>query len=71
MARYTVTPNQMGGYTVRKYGCLSTLVTWLIVLALVGLSIQYWYVTVPVLGALLVGLILYARHNKANRQIKS
>ena len=71
MARYTVTPNNMGGYTVRKDGCLSSLFTWLIVLALIGLSIQYWYATVPVLVALVIGLILYARHTKSDNRFNS
>ena len=68
MARYTVTPNNMGGYTVRKYGCLSSLFIWLVVLALIGLSIKYWYVTVPVLVALMIGLVFYARNMKSRRK---
>ena len=61
MARYTVTPDNNGGYTVQKYGCLSRLFTWGLLLILVGFSIEYWYVTLPVLLLIGTGLILYAR----------
>lgn len=71
MVRYTVTPNNTGGYTVRKYGCLSSLFTWLVLLALIGLSFEYWYVTVPVLVVLVVGLVLSARHNRSKGQVKT
>jgi hypothetical protein len=35
--------------------------TWFVLLILVGLSIEYWYVTVPVLAVLVVVLVTAAR----------
>ena len=43
---------------------------WLVVLALIGTSMEYWYVTVPVLVALGVGLIVYTGHNKSKGHVR-
>ena len=68
MPRYTVTPGDHGGYTVRRYGCLSRVLTWLLVLVLLGLLVKYWYVTLPGVVAIGTGLLIWYGRARRGKQ---